>query len=253
VREPSPRIARFCSILGVSRGASGRSVSLPGSGSLEWCAARRSASVSISMRRTSSSTTPSSSGDLCFPLLTGTFVGASRNFLFGGCDGPASALPLEDGCEDGGWDWEPRIMTRPLRCSSPLITNQNGPVLRIKRVYINKTRTFALVGYRILFHNIQQSQSKQYWDAHIVAWTFGFRCAIRVCGVVVRGLAFARSLGRVHGPIRIAGNGRSDVHRHESRWWALPTSRVTSAMGGMASGIGCRASFPALWMVVCPV
>ena len=34
--------------------------------------------------------------------------------------GPANAvlLPLEDGCEEGGWDWEPRILTRPLRCAS---------------------------------------------------------------------------------------------------------------------------------------
>ena len=36
----------------------------------------------------------------------------SREIL-GSCDGLPSALPLEDSCEDG--DWEPRIMTSPLR------------------------------------------------------------------------------------------------------------------------------------------
>ena len=41
------------------------------------------------------------------PLLTGAFMIVSRSLLFGGCDGPASALlPLEDGCEEGGWDWD---------------------------------------------------------------------------------------------------------------------------------------------------
>jgi hypothetical protein len=124
VWETSPRIARFCSILGVSRGASGRRVSLLGRGSREWWAARRRASVSISIRRTFSSTAPSSSGDLCVPLLICAFVGISRSLLIGGCDGPTSALlPLEDSCEEGRWDWEPRIMTRPPRFSSPLRTN----------------------------------------------------------------------------------------------------------------------------------
>ena len=98
VREPSPRIARFCSIWGVSRGASGRRESPSGIASRERIAERRRASASNSIRRTSSSTAPSSSGDLCLPLLLDAFARSARNFLFGGCDGPATALLLsEDG------------------------------------------------------------------------------------------------------------------------------------------------------------
>ncbi len=123
VRDSSPRIARFFSILGVSRGASGRRESPLVCDSCEWCAARRSASASISIRRTSSSTAPSSSGDLCLLLLLGDFVGAARNFLLGGWDGPATALVVsEGGWEEGCWGREPRMMTRPPRCSSPLRT-----------------------------------------------------------------------------------------------------------------------------------
>jgi hypothetical protein len=96
VREPSPRIARFCSIVGVSRGVRGIRESL-GSESSERCAERRSSSASISIRRTSSSTAPSSSGDLCLPLLLGAFVGDARNFFLGGWDGPATALMLLEG------------------------------------------------------------------------------------------------------------------------------------------------------------
>jgi hypothetical protein len=96
VRELSPRIARFCSILGVSRGGSGRRESPLGSESRERCAARRRASASISISRTSSSTIPSSSGGLCLALLLDAFAGAARNFLFGGCDGPASVLLLSE-------------------------------------------------------------------------------------------------------------------------------------------------------------
>jgi hypothetical protein len=86
------------------------------------------------------STVPSSSGDFCFPLLTETFEGVSRNFLFGDSRGPASALLLEDSREDGGWGWEPRIMTSPLRCSSILRTQQNGSALGCAR-----TRTLRLL------------------------------------------------------------------------------------------------------------
>jgi hypothetical protein len=127
VREPSPRIVLFCSILGVSRGASGRSESPLECSSRDRCAARRRASASISMRRTSSSTALSSSGGLCFPLPLGAIADAARNFLLGGWDGPAMALALStDGCwEEGCCGLEPRIMTRPPRCSSPLRTVHN--------------------------------------------------------------------------------------------------------------------------------
>ena len=67
----------------------------------EWCAAHRSPSVSVSIRRTSSLMVLFSSGYLCFPLLIGALTGVSRN-LFGGCDEPASALLLDGGWEDSG-------------------------------------------------------------------------------------------------------------------------------------------------------
>jgi hypothetical protein len=151
VLEPSLRIARFCSILGVSRGASGRRESPLGRESSERCAARRRASVSISIRRTSSSTTPSSSGDLCFPLLLGAFAGAARNFLLGGWDGPATALLLSGGVwEDGCSDLEPRVITSPPRCSSPLRTGRD------KRVCQYGGITEEHMGKRVRF---------RFWDA----------------------------------------------------------------------------------------
>ena len=55
-------------------------------------AACQSTSASISIHRTSFSTTPSSSGNLCLLLLLGDFVGAVRNILLGRWDGPATAL-----------------------------------------------------------------------------------------------------------------------------------------------------------------
>jgi hypothetical protein len=65
--SPPLRMARFCTILGVSRGASGRRVLPPRSGS-RVCVARQRGSVSwnvfVSIRHTSSSAVTSSSGIL---------------------------------------------------------------------------------------------------------------------------------------------------------------------------------------------
>lgn len=82
---------------------------------------------------------------LVLSLLTGTFVGA---------------LPLEGSRDDGGWDWESRIMTSPLHCSLPLRTNQNGSVLIIIRICMN-----AYV-CKVLFYNIQQCQGGQDTSSH---------------------------------------------------------------------------------------
>ena len=167
VCEPSPRITRFCSIFGVSRGASGRKESLVYVESCEWLAARRSSSVSISMRRTSSSTAPSSSGDLCLLLLLGALAGAVRSFLLGGCDGPATALVVSGGDWEGScWGLEPRIITRPPRFSSPLRTVQDGRAYQhdeIKSEYMAKRVRFRLLDvefYSILSENAKQTESE---------------------------------------------------------------------------------------------
>ena len=47
-----------------------------------------------------------------------------------------------------------------------------------------------------------------------------FGCAVRVCGVVVRGVAFALRLGRDNGLIRILGMVKVMFHRHVSEWRA---------------------------------
>ena len=163
VSEPSLRIARFCSIFGVSRGASGRKESLVYSASCEWVAARRSSSVSISMSRTSSSTAPSSSGDLCLDLLLGALADAARSFLLGGCEGPATALVVSsDGWAGGCWGFEPRIMTRPPRCSSPLMTVQNASAYQhdeIESEYVAKRVRFRLLDAE--FYSIHSADSKQ--------------------------------------------------------------------------------------------
>jgi len=168
VCEPSPRITRFCSIFGVSRGASGRNASLIYSGSCEWLAARRSSSVSISMRRTSSSTTPSSSGDLCLFLLLGALLGAARSFLLGGCDGPAIALVVSrDGWEGSCWGFEPRIITRPPRCSSPLMTVQDRRAYQydeIKSEYMGKRVRFRLLDAE--FYSVHSAKAKQTKSEH---------------------------------------------------------------------------------------
>ena len=66
-------------------------------GTYRYCgAAHQSASVSVSIRCTSSLMVLSSSGYLCFPLLIGALMCVSWN-LFGVCDEPASALLLDGG------------------------------------------------------------------------------------------------------------------------------------------------------------
>ena len=214
VREPSPRIARFCSIFGVSRGASGRRENPLESSSRDRCAARRRASASTSIRRTSSSTALSSSGGLCFPLVLGAIADAARNFLLGGWDGPAMALPLStDGCWEGVcWGLEPRIMTRPPRCSSPLRTGHNVmeryiSIRGITEEYMAKRVRFRFWEATSYFMMFRKNQAHQSRATHIFTCAFSLRCAVGVRCIIVRGLALAGGLGRAHEFVGIACYG----------------------------------------------
>ena len=110
----NPRHA-FCSILGVSRAASQRGMSLPDNGSRKWCARRSPAFVFIFIHRTSPSMVSSLSVDMCFFLADGYIRKYIAELPVGWLYEPVS--PFEDSCQDESWNWKPQRITGPLRCS----------------------------------------------------------------------------------------------------------------------------------------